>query len=42
MSLKFRVQNLFDEELEIEQGGVTVIEQTFGSTKIDFKWDLGQ
>jgi TonB-dependent receptor len=42
LSLKFRVQNLLDEELEIEQGGVTVLEQTLGSTlKVDFKWDLG-
>jgi TonB-dependent receptor len=41
LSLKFRVQNLLDERLEIEQGDVTVIEQTIGTTaKIDVKWDL--
>jgi TonB-dependent receptor len=43
LSLKFRMQNLLDEQLEIEQGGVTVIEQSVGlSAKIDLKWDLGQ
>jgi hypothetical protein len=37
------MQNLLDEQLEIEQGGVTVIEQSVGlSAKIDLKWDLGQ
>jgi hypothetical protein len=40
--MKFRVQNLLDEELEIEQRGVTVISQSIGTTaKIDVKWDLG-
>jgi TonB-dependent receptor len=37
MSLRFRVQNLLDEQLEIEQGGVTVLEQTVGTS---FKVDL--
>jgi hypothetical protein len=42
LSMKFRVQNLLDEELEIEQRGVTVISQSIGTTaKIDVKWDLG-
>jgi outer membrane receptor protein involved in Fe transport len=41
LSLKFRVQNLLDEKLEINQGDVTVIEQSIGTTaKIDVKWDL--
>ncbi len=40
--MKFRVQNVLDEELEIEQGGTTVIAQSIGMTaKIDVKWDLG-
>ncbi len=43
LSLKFRLQNLLDEQLEIEQAGITVIEQSVGlSAKIDLKWDLGQ
>ena len=37
MALKFRAQNLLDEQLEIEQGGVTVLEQTVG---VVFKVDL--
>jgi TonB-dependent receptor len=37
LALKFRVQNLLDEQLEIEQGGVTVLEQSVGQT---FKLDL--
>ncbi len=42
LSLKFRVQNLLDEELEIQQNDVTIIEQTVGTTaKIDVKWALG-
>ena len=42
LSLKFRVQNLLDEELEIHQNDVTIIEQTVGTTaKIDVKWALG-
>jgi outer membrane receptor protein involved in Fe transport len=41
LSLKFRLQNLLDEQLEIEQAGITVIEQSVGlSAKIDLKWDL--
>lgn len=39
LSLKFRLQNLLDERLVIEQGGVDVIEQTVGSTfKIDVSY----
>ena len=42
VSLKFRMQNLLDEKLEIEQDNVTVLEQNVGTTaKIDVKWDLG-
>jgi TonB-dependent receptor len=37
MALKFRAQNLLDEQLEIEQGGVTVLEQSVG---IVYKVDL--
>lgn len=37
LSLKFRLQNLLDDEVVIEQGGVDVIEQSVGST---FKLDL--
>ena len=37
LSLKFRLQNLLDEQVVIEQGGVDVIEQSVGST---FKLDL--
>lgn len=36
-SLKFRLQNLLDENMQIEQGGVTVFEQEIGMT---FKADL--
>jgi outer membrane receptor protein involved in Fe transport len=43
LSMKFRIQNLLDEKLEIEQAGVTVLEQNLGSTaKIDVQWDLGR
>jgi outer membrane receptor protein involved in Fe transport len=42
LSLKFRIQNLLDESLEIQQNDTTVIEQTIGTTaKIDVKWTLG-
>jgi len=42
VSVKFRIQNLLDDKLEIEQRGTTVIEQDVGKTaKIDVKWDLG-
>ena len=42
LSMKFRIQNLLDEELTIEQAGTEVITQTLGTTaKIDVKWDLG-
>ena len=42
LSVKFRVQNLLDEKLEIEQSSTIVIEQDVGTTvKIDVKWDLG-
>ncbi len=36
LSFKLRLQNLLDESIEIEQGGVTVLEQTLGTTvKLD-------
>ncbi len=39
MTLKLRVQNLLDEQTEIKQGGVTVLEQTIGTTaKLDFTY----
>lgn len=39
LSLKLRLQNLLDEQTEIEQGGVTVLEQTIGTTaKLDFTY----
>ena len=42
LSMKFRFQNLLDEKLEIEQRGVTVIEQSLGTTaKLDVEWKLG-
>ena len=41
LSLKFRVQNLLDEELEIAQNDTIIIAQELGTTmKIDVKWDL--
>jgi hypothetical protein len=42
LSMKFRIQNLLDEELEIAQNDTIVIAQKYGTTaKIDVKWDLG-
>ena len=42
LSMKFRVQNLLDEELEIAQNDTVIIAQKLGTTaKIDVKWDLG-
>jgi outer membrane receptor protein involved in Fe transport len=39
MTIKLRLQNLLDEQLEIEQGGVTVLEQTVGSVvKLDLSY----
>jgi len=39
LTLKLRLQNLLDEQTEIEQGGVTVLEQTIGTTaKLDFTY----
>ncbi len=41
LSVKFRIQNLLDSKLEIEQGDVLVIEQNVGTTaKIDVKWNV--
>ena len=42
LSMKFRVQNLLDEGLSIEQAGTEVLSQDLGTTlKIDVKWNLG-
>jgi len=42
LSMKFRVQNLLDEGLSIEQSGTEVISQDYGTTlKVDVKWNLG-
>ncbi len=39
MTIKLRLQNLLDEQLEIEQGGVTTLEQTVGSVvKLDLSY----
>jgi hypothetical protein len=39
--MKFRVQNVLDESLSIEQSGTEVISQDLGTTfKIDVKWNL--
>jgi hypothetical protein len=41
--MKFRFQNILDDKIELEQAGVTILEQTVGTTaKIDVKWDLRQ
>lgn len=42
LSLKFQLKNLLDSSVEIDQGGVTRIEQEVGQTiKFDAKWNLG-
>ena len=42
VSMKFRIQNLLDEELEIEQRDIVVLSQSLGTTaKLDVKWDFG-
>ena len=39
LQIKLRLQNLLDEQLEIEQGGVTTLEQTVGSVvKLDLAY----
>jgi outer membrane receptor protein involved in Fe transport len=39
MTIKLRLQNLLDEQLEIEQGGVTTLEQTVGVVaKLDLSY----
>ncbi|HEX9706164.1 MAG TPA: TonB-dependent receptor [Steroidobacteraceae bacterium] len=41
MTLKLRLQNLLDEDIVIEQGGVDVLTQTVGlTTKLDFTYRL--
>ncbi|RPI60538.1 MAG: TonB-dependent receptor, partial [Lysobacterales bacterium] len=43
LSLRFRMQNILDEKLVLEKAGVTVLEQSLGTTaKLDIKWNLGQ
>jgi outer membrane receptor protein involved in Fe transport len=42
LSMKFRFQNLLNEDTSIEQRGTTIITQSIGTTaKIDVKWNLG-
>jgi hypothetical protein len=41
LSLRLRLQNILDEDLEIEQIGVTTFEQEFGITaKLDLKYQF--
>jgi TonB-dependent receptor len=41
LTLKFRVRNLLQDELEVEQDGVTIIEQEVGMTWLfDVRWSL--
>jgi TonB-dependent receptor len=41
LSFKLRLQNILDDKVELEQAGVTVLEQQLGMTaKINVKWDL--
>jgi TonB-dependent receptor len=41
LSLKFRLQNILDEQLELVQAGVPILEQEVGATaKFELKWDL--
>ena len=41
LSVKLRVKNLLDQSVEIEQDGVTILEQDVGTTAlIDVKWEL--
>lgn len=43
LNLRFRVQNILDEKLELEQAGVTTLEQSLGTTaKLDVQWKLGR
>jgi outer membrane receptor protein involved in Fe transport len=43
VSLRFRMQNILDEKLRLEQAGVPVLEQSLGTTaKLDVKWNLGR
>jgi TonB-dependent receptor len=43
LSLRFRMQNILDEKLTLEQAGVTTLEQSLGTTaKLDIKWHLGR
>jgi TonB-dependent receptor len=42
LSLKFRIQNLLDEQVELVQAGVTTLEQEVGMTAaLELKWTLG-
>jgi outer membrane receptor protein involved in Fe transport len=41
LSLRFRLQNLLDDEIEIEQGGVTILKQTLGvNAKFDISYEF--
>ena len=41
LSMKFRIQNLLDEELEIKQNDYRARTEVGTTAKIDVKWDLG-
>ena len=41
LTVKMRVKNLLDESIEIEQEGVTILEQEIGTTALlDVKWEM--
>ena len=41
LSVKVRLKNLLDQNVEIEQDGVTILEQDVGATALlDIKWKL--
>ena len=41
LTVKLRIKNLLDDNVEIEQGGVTILEQDVGATALlDVKWEL--
>jgi hypothetical protein len=40
MQIRFRFQNLLNDTVQIQQGGITTIEQTIGTTaRLNFRWD---
>ena len=41
LTLKLRLRNLLDEDVRIEQDGVTILAQKVGATLLlDMKWEL--